>query len=91
MINGTGVGAIDKLEVARALLVPSLMDTIKSVDLLQEHFTLKILFHQGPTLYIRYNDCGEYSYQFLFSTEEAGFIRFDNFDDRWNVSTRPHA
>lgn len=44
----------------------------------------------GSKLYIRYNDFGEYSYQLDFSQKKDDRIRYDNFDDKWPVSSQPH-
>ncbi|MHA1489932.1 MAG: hypothetical protein ACTSRI_09770 [Promethearchaeota archaeon] len=41
-------------------------------------------------LYVRYNDHNEYSYVIIYSKLELDRVRFDNYDDQWNVSTRPH-
>lgn len=49
-----------------------------------------ITFLSGYKLYIRYNDYDEYFYQLIFSQKPYDRIRFDNFDDRWDVPTRPH-
>ncbi|MHA1917045.1 MAG: toxin-antitoxin system TumE family protein [Candidatus Ranarchaeia archaeon] len=39
---------------------------------------------------MRYNDFDEYSYQIMFSHKSLDRARFDNYDDKWKVSTRPH-
>jgi len=44
----------------------------------------------GVVIYIRYNEYGEYGYQIKYSPRKNDFLRFDNFDDRWDVSTKPH-
>jgi hypothetical protein len=41
-------------------------------------------------LYIRYNDYGHYSYQIQFSQALDDWIRFDDYDATWPVSTNPH-
>ena len=56
----------------------------------EERPLLKIKFLSGFELYIRYNDHGEYSYHVNFSTDPLDRLRFDNYDDHWPVSTRPH-
>ena len=82
--------AIEKLRIAREILLQSFRTYINEVFLSEEHFTLKIIFQKGEQLFIRYNDYQEYSYQFVFSSQIGDFLRYDNFDDRWNVKTRPH-
>lgn len=78
------------LTTARDLINKNLTHFIESMDLLDEHFMLKIRFNQGSLLYIRYNEYNEYSYQFFYSQQINDYIRYDNFDDRWQVLTRPH-
>jgi hypothetical protein len=92
MIPGAGIemGTIEKLEKARELLVPSLIRTITGVHLSDEHYTLRIDFEQHSILYVKYNDYQEYSYQILLSHQGSKSIRYDNFDDRWDVSSRPN-
>jgi hypothetical protein len=84
------MNALSKLEIAKKHLISAFSDRISLVQFFDEHFTLKIGFSSGQTLYVRYNDYSEYSYQFLFSSQEKDYIRYDNFDDRWDVPTRPH-
>ncbi len=82
--------ALSKLNHARDILLPKLINNLVCIELSEEHFTLKFLFKNGEQLYIRYNDYNEYSYQIEFSSQIGDFIRYDNFDDRWDVDTRPH-
>ena len=84
------MGTIEKLEKARELLVPTLIRTITGVHLSDEHYTLRIDFEQHSILYVKYNDYQEYSYQILLSHQGSKSIRYDNFDDRWDVSSRPN-
>jgi hypothetical protein len=84
------MNVLEKLDRARELLVPVLIHAIQNVRLRDEHFTLKIDFKQKSVLYILYNDYHEYSYQLLISHQALKSIRFDNFDDRWDVPTRPN-
>ena len=69
--------------------------TVKEQKYMQEIDFLKgkliITFRMnGYSLYIRYNDFEEYSYQFMYSKKENDRFRYDNYDDRWNIKTRPH-
>ncbi|MHA1521060.1 MAG: hypothetical protein ACTSRK_12830 [Promethearchaeota archaeon] len=82
--------ALEKLNAARDVLLYNFFDKIIEVFLSEEQFTLKLIFLQGERLYIRYNDYCEYSYQFFYSSQLDDFICYDNFDDRWPVSSRPH-
>lgn len=51
---------------------------------------ISIYFDIGINLYIRYNDYEEYSYQIMFSQDKYDRIRYDNYDDHWLLSTKPH-
>jgi len=78
------------LREARALLVDLLGVDIREDELDETLSQLKITFKSGLILYIKYNEFGEYGYQIIHSPQKNDFSRFDNFDDRWNVSTKPH-
>ena len=78
------------LRKARELLIDLLGDRIIK-ELLDEVLSqLKVTLKSGIILYIRYNEYGEYGYQIIYSPQKEDFSRFDNFDDRWDVSTKPH-
>lgn len=84
------MSARDKILIALELLLENLLTEIKEVFLDDVRPALKILFLRGFNLYIRYNDFNEYSYQLIFSQDPFDRIRFDNFDDHWDVESRPH-
>lgn len=52
---------------------------------------ISIYFDIGINLYIRYNDYEKYSYQIMFSQDKYDRIRYDNYDDHWPLSTKPHT
>lgn len=65
----------------------------KEISFLIEDSTkpkLLINFKLGYSLFIRYNDFNEYSYQFSYSKKLLHRFRFDNYDDKWNVFSKPH-
>jgi len=78
------------LQEARLLLIKSLEGDIEVLELDFILYQLKVIFFNGTTLYIRYNEFNEYGYQILFSSKKYDYVRYDNYDDRWNVRTRPH-
>ena len=80
----------EKLIIAKDLLENNLAYKIKKLSLDFTYKQLHITFFDGIQLYVVYNDHDEYSYSILFSKLELDRCRFDNYDDRWNVSTRPH-
>ncbi len=80
----------DKLIAARRILLNNLLPKIKNEYIDDDRPFLKITFLKGLVLYIRYNDYDEYSYQLIFSQKPLDRIRYDNYDDMWNVKSKPH-
>jgi len=78
------------LEIAYNLVIQNYSKLIREIILDKERPILKIIFNFEVVLYIRYNDFGEYSYSVIFTPNPDDQMRFDNYDDRWDVSTRPH-
>ncbi|MCG3252860.1 MAG: hypothetical protein KAX09_03360 [Candidatus Heimdallarchaeota archaeon] len=86
----TKINARIKLLRARELLINQFLSEIYEIILDDDRPILTIKFRKGFMLYIRYNDFDEYSYQILFSQKKFDRIRYDNYDDKWNVSSKPH-
>ncbi|MCE7743670.1 MAG: hypothetical protein GPJ52_00900 [Candidatus Heimdallarchaeota archaeon] len=86
----TKINARIKLLRARELLINQFLSEIYEIILDDDRPILTIKFRKGFILYIRYNDFDEYSYQILFSQKKFDRIRYDNYDDKWNVSSKPH-
>ena len=82
--------AIEKLTTARSFILNKLLSEIKEEYIDDERPFLKIAFLKGLILYIRYNDYDEYSYQLTFSQEPLDRIRYDNYDENWEVNSKPH-
>lgn len=80
----------EKLRIAKELLEQHLSPKINKLSLDFTYKQLHVVFLDGIHLYIVYNDHEEYSYSIIFSKLELDRCRFDNYDDRWNVSSRPH-
>jgi len=78
------------LELARNIIIKEYSSLIREIILDKHRPVLKMVFHIEIFLYIRYNDYGEYTYCVIFSPNPDDQMRFDNFDDRWDVKTRPH-
>ena len=58
---------------------------------LQSHLARIILIlNDGSTIIVRYNDHNQYSYSLIYSNIKYDRVRFDNYDDRWPVKTKPH-
>ena len=80
----------EKLIVARKILLDTLLPKIKNEYIDDDRPFLKIVFFNGSLLYIRYNDHFEYSYQLIYSQKPLDRIRYDNYDDMWNVISKSH-
>ena len=80
----------DKLIVTRKILLENLLPKIKNEYVDDELPYLEISFFKGLFLYILYNDNEEYSYQLIYSQKPLDRIRYDNYDDMWNVKSKPH-
>ena len=78
------------LEIAWNLVIQNYSKLTREIILDKERPVLKIVFNFEVALYIRYNDFGENSYSVIFTPNPDDQMRFDNFDDRWDVNTRPH-
>ena len=79
-----------KLKEAKRLMEKLLDNSILNLQYTPNLSRIKTLMRDGTTLFIQYNDYDEYGYSIIFSNMELDRCRFDNYDDRWNVSTRPH-
>ena len=84
------MNANEKLISAKDILEQHLSKEISFLSIDFMYKQLHLVFLDGIHLYIVYNDHGEYSYSILFSKLELDRCRFDNYDDRWNISSRPH-
>ena len=82
--------AIEKLKIAKDILEQKFSKEIGLLSLNLVYKKLNIELHNGINIYIVYNDYDEYSYSIVFSKLQLDRCRFDNYDDRWNVSSRPH-
>jgi hypothetical protein len=63
---------------------------IINIDLDLDAGRLKPTLKNRIIVYIRYNNFNQYSYVIQFSSKQGDRIQYDNFDDRWSVSSRPH-
>ncbi|WP_371804106.1 toxin-antitoxin system TumE family protein [Candidatus Lokiarchaeum ossiferum] len=78
------------LQKARTILLEILQNQIVEDEFHESISQLKLVLNSGVRVYIKYNQFGEYGYQILHSYEKNDFSRFDNFDDHWDVKSRPH-
>ena len=80
----------EKLQLAYNVLIIDFSDNIREIIVYKDRPILKATFQNEIILYIRYNDYGEYTYCVIYSPNPDDQMRFDNYDDRWDVKTRPH-
>ena len=79
-----------KLILAKTLLEQGLSVYLKNLLFEPKLARIFIELRDGLQIYIRYNNYDQYSYSIIFSLMELDRCRFDNYDDRWAVSTKPH-
>ena len=79
-----------KLSKAESIFKTELFESIENLNIIKNLNRLKIVLKDLTTIYIQYNYYDEYSYSVFFSPDELDRIRFDNYDDRWDVKSRPH-
>jgi hypothetical protein len=80
----------EKLRLARNIIIKEYSDFIREIDLNKDRPVLKVIFFTEIILYVRYNDYDEYTYCIIYSPNPDNQMRFDNYDDVWNVKTRPN-
>ena len=51
---------------------------------------VKYRLEDGSSVYIQYNNYGEYSYSIIYSPLEQDLCRFDNYDREWPIKSVPH-
>jgi len=84
------MSSIKKLEESKSILEKELSIYIKNLNFEPKLARISLILRDDMNLYIRYNNHDEYSHVIIFSKLELDRVRFDNYDDRWNISTRPH-
>lgn len=84
------MSGIIKLERSKLILEKELSYSLKNLYFEPKLARYRIELRDGILLYIQYNNYDEYSYSIIFSKILLDRCRFDNYDDRWNVSTRPN-
>jgi hypothetical protein len=84
------IDIITRLERVKQLLESHINDLLLGINLEAQYPRLVASFRDGTVLYVRFNEHGQYSYSILFSESELDRCRFDNFDDKWLVPSKPH-
>ena len=84
------MSGIIKLERAKTLLEKNFAKQISNLNFKPKLATISLSLRDGTQIYIRYNNHNQYSYSIIFSAIDLDRCRFDNYDDKWDVSTRPN-
>jgi len=84
------MSSIRKLERSRLIIEGKLSIHLKKIHFEPKLARIHIILRNEISLFIRYNNHDDYAYSVLFSKVELDRCRFDNYDDRWNISTKPH-
>jgi len=84
------MSSISKLLKAKVILEQLFDKEINSLDLNYDSRKLHVILTDGIQIYIIYNDYGQYGYNILFSNLDLDRCRFDNYDAKWDVNSRPH-
>jgi hypothetical protein len=87
---GNYISFVSKLNQAISLITAELITHISSIHHNPVKPVVQLEFISGLVIYIRYNEFDEYSYQIQFSNRKLDRIRYDNYDDKWDVSTKPN-
>ena len=84
------MSGIIKLERSKLILEKELSYSLENFYFEPKLARIRIEQRDGILLYIQYNNYNEYSYSIIFSKMLLDRCRFDNYDDKWNVSSRPN-
>jgi len=84
------MSAISNLLEAKVILEQLFDKEINSFKVNHDSRKLHIILTDGIEIYIIYNDHGGYGYNILFSKPDLDRCRFDNYDDKWDIDSRPH-
>lgn len=84
------MSSIKKLKRSKLIIEKELSIYLKNLYFEPKLARIHIILRDETKLFIQYNNHNEYAYSILFSKIELDRVRFDNYDDRWNVSTKPH-
>ena len=79
-----------KLQIAFDYLNNHLKEIISQSAIISHLSRIKIDLSDGASLYVQYNHCNEYSYSIIFSLSSLDRVRFDNYDEKWDLTTNPN-
>lgn len=84
------MSSLKKLNITKSLIEKELFIFLKSLKFEPKFARISVILRDNVHLFIRYNNHDEYSYNILFSKVDLDRCRFDNFDARWDISSKPH-
>jgi len=84
------MSGVIQIQIAKGLLEKFLGELITDINIDIEDPRIFAKLRDGSRLYIQFNDHDQYSYSVIFSDGLLDRCRFDNYDDRWSISTHPH-
>lgn len=84
------MSGIKKLERSKFIIEKELSVYLNNLHFEPKLARIQIILRDEIILFIRYNNHDEYAYSVYFSKIELDRCTFDNYDDRWNTSTKPH-
>ena len=82
--------SIQKLLLAKMQFERNLSVYLKNIVFELKLARIVVELRDGIKIFIRFNNHNQYSYSIIFSIMELDRCRFDNYDVRWEVSTKPH-
>jgi hypothetical protein len=84
------MNAIVKIQCAKKIFEEKLNDSFTIFTLDFDDPKIGVEMKNGIKLYIQYNDHDQYSYSLIFSTMDLDRCRYDNYDQNWDVKSKPH-
>lgn len=81
---------LSKLLTAQKILLQIEKTPFVEIRISEDGRELRAILRNGISLFIVYNNHDEYSYTIQFSADPIDRVRYDNFDDRWLVTSKPH-
>lgn len=84
------MNATDKLSLAFYIFNEDLKEVISTISLQTLLARVYIEAKDKSRIFVRYNNYGEYAYSQIYSNQYMDRIRFDNYDEMWDVTSNPN-
>lgn len=82
--------AASKIKDSKDIFEEKIGDLILNLETKIEEFRIDLILRNGHKVCIQFNQYNQYSYSIIFSNLFLDRCRFDNYDDHWKVTTKPH-